>query len=144
MTTAARYFTGEFDHTIDSVNRLIIPSKWRLGQSEELFLFARDVGRVAVLPRAEMDKLLQDIHSAPGTSANEKRDRSRALFSQAVQVTCDKQGRVTLEAKLLKHAGLKNSVLLVGIGYRFEIWNSKAYQSQTAAKAAQVSDELGI
>ena len=147
MSADARYFTDEFEHTIDSVNRLVIPAKWRTGQSEELYVFAQEQGRLAVLPRTELEKILHDIHSATGISANEKRDRSRNLFSRAAQVTCDRQGRITMEARLLKHAGLKSAVILVGIGYRFEIWNPKAWEgrkAEAASKPAQVLDEYGI
>src|SRR5438105_4574454 len=110
-----RYFTGEFEQTIDSVNRLTIPAKWRRGESEELFLFARE-GRIAVLPRNEVDKIVQQIEAATDMSAIEKRERRQSMFHNAVQATCDKQGRVTLDAKLLKHAGLRDTVMLAGGG----------------------------
>ena len=121
-----RYFTGEFEHTIDSVNRLTIPAKWRTGESEELFMFARE-GRIAVLPRNEVEKIVQQIESATDMSAVEKRERRQSMFHSAVQATCDKQGRVTLDVKLLKHAGLRDSVMLVGGGVNFEMWSPKSW-----------------
>ena len=147
MNIEARYFTGEFEHTIDSVNRLVIPAKWRTGVSEELFVFAREEGRLAVLPRKEVEKILQEIHSAFHVSASEKRNQSQTLFSSAVQVTCDKQGRITMDAKLMKHAGLKTGVVIVGGGERFEMWNPKAWElrkTELAHKRNATMDHFGI
>jgi MraZ protein len=147
MSATNRHFTGEFEHTIDSVNRLVIPAKWRLGQSEEFFVFARDEGRLAVLTQGEVDKMLTEIHSAPGVSASEKRDQSQTLFSSGVQLTCDKQGRITMDSKLMKHAGLKGSVVLVGGGFRFEMWDPKAWERRKAeltTKRNAVMDHFGI
>ena len=147
MNIGSRYFTGEFEHTIDSVNRLVIPAKWRTGASEELFVFARDEERLAVLPRSEVEKMLQEVHSAPGVSAGEKRNQSQTLFSSAVQLTCDKQGRITMDAKLMKHAGLKSKVVLVGGGERFEMWSPQAWKhrkTDLAGKRNTTMDRFGI
>ena len=147
MSVIPRYFTGEFEHTIDSVNRLIIPAKWRTGVSEELFVFARDEGRLAVLPKSEVEKILHGIHSATDVSAAEKRTQSQALFSSAVQVTCDKQGRITMDAKLMRHAGLKDAAVLVGGGERFEMWNPRAWASRKSDlgnRRNAIMDHFGI
>lgn len=149
MSDKARFFTGEFEHTVDSVNRLIIPSKWRLGQAEELYLFAErgQEGRIAVLPTTETAKIQAGIEAKTDLSLAEKREKSREIFSKAAQVTCDKQGRITLDGRLLKHAGLKASVVLVGVGTRFEIWNPKIYEGRLKAEASKpgrVLDEYGI
>jgi len=148
MSTPIRqFFAGEFEHTIDSVNRLVIPAKWRSGESEEFFVFAREEGRLAVLTQTEVDKILQEIHAAPNVSAREKRDQSQNLFSSGVQLTCDKQGRITMDVKSMKHAGLKSSVVLVGGGLRFEMWDPKAWERRKAeltAKRDAVMDRFGI
>ncbi len=127
MSLSPRYFTGEFEHSIDAVNRLVIPAKWRTGESEEIFLFA-EKGRLAVLTKPEMEKILQGIESAPALSAHEKSQRSQDLFRRFEQVTCDKQGRITLPERMLKQAGLKGRVVLAGRGYRFNIWDGAAFE----------------
>jgi MraZ protein len=132
MSAVSRYFTGQFEHTVDSVNRLVIPAKWRTGVSEELFVFAREEGRLAVLPKTEIDKISQEIQNASDLSPSAKRTEKQKIFSGAVQVTCDKQGRITMDARQLKHAGLKQAVILVGGGERFEMWNPKAWERRSA------------
>ncbi len=127
MNISPRYFTGEFEHSIDAVNRLVIPAKWRTGESEEIFLFA-EKGRVAVLPKAELDKILQGIETAPALSAHEKSQRSQDLFRRFEQVTCDRQGRITIPDKVLKQSGIKGRVILAGRGYRFNIWDPMIFE----------------
>ena len=147
MTVTLRYFTGEFEHAIDPVNRLVIPAKWRTGKSEEFFIFARDEGRLAVLPKAEVEKILNQINSAPNVSSSEKRNQSQTLFSSAVQLTCDKQGRITMDIKSMKHAGLKGKVVLVGGGERFEMWSPEAWRHrkvELAGKRNSTMDHFGI
>ncbi len=143
---ATRFFTGQFEHTVDSVNRLVIPAKWRTGESEEFFLMARDEHSITVLTVSEMAKLTQGIDADPKLSNREKRDRRR-IFSSASQVTCDRQGRVTLDANLLRRIGVRDRVVLAGFAERFEIWNPKAWTQQKSdldRTRGTTLEELGI
>lgn len=125
---ATRFFTGEFEHTLDSANRLVMPAKWRMGESEELFIIPRDEGSLSVLPLGEIKRIDQAIDSESSMSAVEKQQMKESIFSEAEQVTCDKQGRMTLKAELLKHGGFDSVVILVGKGERFDIWSPKSWQ----------------
>ena len=40
----------------------------------------------------------------------------------------DTEGRVSLSAKLLDHAKIKNNVLFVGLGKTFQIWEPKIFE----------------
>jgi MraZ protein len=133
METLPRHFSGEFAHALDGVNRLVIPAKWRTGETEELFLIATE-GRVTALTRVEFDKLLQDIEKEPALSRREKADRAMDLAAQFQQVTCDKQGRITLPERVVRAAGVKGDVVLVGAGYRFAIWSPAAWRQRRASR----------
>jgi MraZ protein len=141
------FFTGVFEHSIDSVNRLVIPAKWRSGESEEFFLFGKDGGEIAVLTRSEVEKTLKLIEEAPDMSPRDKTREQTRIFSEAVQLTCDKQGRITMDAKLMKHAKLSSAVVLVGGGPRFEMWNPKAWEARKAemdGTRSSALDRFGI
>lgn len=146
MEPTPRYFTGEFEHALDGANRVVIPAKWRTGESEELFLFATE-GRVTALTRTEFDKLLQDIEKDAALSRREKTERGIHLGAQFQQVTCDKQGRITLPEKTVRGAGVKGDVVLVGSGYRFTIWAPVAWhkwRSGHEAGAQGAAHDLGF
>ena len=141
-----RQFIGVYEHTVDSVNRLVIPAKWRTGKSEELVLLVRDAGSLSVLTQEELTRILQQIDAAANLSPRDRRDR-RQMFSSARQVTCDKQGRITLEAEQLKKIGVKDAVVLVGGVERFEIYNPKAWKQRDTeldGKREAFLEEMGI
>lgn len=131
MESTPRYFTGEFAHALDGANRVVIPAKWRCGESEELFLFATE-GRITSLTRAEFDKLLQDVEKDATLNRREKAERHLQLSAQFQQVTCDKQGRITLPEKTVRGAGVRGDVVMVGAGYRFTIWAPAAWRQWCA------------
>jgi len=132
MEPSSRYFTGEFEHALDRANRVVIPSQWRTGESEELFLMATE-GRVTALTQPEFDRLLQEIEKDPTRSRREKAERHLELAADFQQVTCDKQGRITLPEKTVHGAGVKGDVVLVGAGYRFTIWATAAWRAWRAS-----------
>lgn len=51
-----------------------------------------------------------------------------ALLESAHQLPFDPEGRITLPADLVEHAGLETEVLFVGRGRRFQIWSPSTYQ----------------
>jgi MraZ protein len=56
------------------------------------------------------------------------REIQRAFFSQIVDMTADKQGRITLTSDLLEHADLTKDVAIIGAGSRIEIWATENYK----------------
>jgi MraZ protein len=51
-----------------------------------------------------------------------------ALLENAHQLPFDPEGRVTVPAELIEHAGLDGEVLFVGRGERFRMWCPATYQ----------------
>jgi division/cell wall cluster transcriptional repressor MraZ len=49
------------------------------------------------------------------------------LFSKADQITCDSQGRISLNQMLISHGGLSREILMVGNFVTFGIWNPERY-----------------
>ena len=52
----------------------------------------------------------------------------RRLMSKAHSFSCDKQGRINLNEKLIDHAGLKKSVVLLGEATKFMIYDEALYE----------------
>ena len=53
----------------------------------------------------------------------EKRDYfATSVLSESENLQFDTEGRVSISEKLLSHAKIKNSVLFVGLGKTFQIW----------------------
>ena len=59
----------------------------------------------------------------------EKRDYfATSVLSESVSLQFDSEGRVLITDKLLNHAKIKNSILFVGLGKTFQIWEPKSFE----------------
>ena len=51
-----------------------------------------------------------------------------SILSESINLQFDSEGRISLSSKLLKHAKIKNSMLFVGQGKTFQIWEPTAFE----------------
>ena len=59
----------------------------------------------------------------------EKKDYfATSILSESINLQFDSEGRISLTPKLLKHAKIKNSILFVGQGKTFQIWEPNAFE----------------
>ena len=58
-----------------------------------------------------------------------------SILAESINLQFDSEGRVQLPIKLLKHAKIKNSMLFVGQGKTFQIWEPTNFEKfKTIAK----------
>jgi transcriptional regulator MraZ len=120
-------FSGEYASTRDDKNRVIVPAKMRqaAGKDGEMgFYVTRGVDDCVVI---QTQARFEQIGSA---GADERfrqtamgRMIERAIFSKAEFVTCDKQGRLLLPARLIESLGIGKNVVIVGVNDRIEVWD---------------------
>ena len=71
----------------------------------------------------------------------EKRDFfATSILSESINLQFDSEGRISITSKLLRHAKIKNSMLFVGQGQTFQIWEPTAFEKfkVTARKKANL------
>ena len=71
----------------------------------------------------------------------EKKDYfSTSILSESINLQFDNEGRILLTQKLLKHAKIKNSMLFVGQGKTFQIWEPTIFEKfrVTARKKSNI------
>lgn len=115
-------FMSEYNHTIDTKGRLIIPSKFRELLGEEFVVTKGMDGCLFVYANEEWSIFEQKLTSLPLMN-KEARKFARFFLAGAALVELDKQGRILLPANLREFAGLDKDVVLVGVGSRIEIWS---------------------
>ena len=61
-------------------------------------------------------------------------------MSESINLQFDGEGRILLTQKLLKHAKIKNSILFVGQGKTFQIWEPTTFEKfrVTARKKSNI------
>ena len=124
-------FYGEHEHTIDRKGRLIIPSRFREVMKEryvERFVVTRGLDKCLFLFAEDEWRAQEARLKALSFTKAEARRFSRLYFSGAVELTCDRQGRILIPPYLREFAGLKRDILLVGVSTRIEIWSKEAWE----------------
>ena len=143
------FYTGLFRHTLDDKARLTIPSAWRGAHAEgDMFLATpHPDGYVAVLPPAEVEKLHEKI-TQMALSDGAAQDFAARFFAQTQSFSFDKQGRVGLEAELLRHAGITKDAVLVGSLTKFNLYAPSRWGKVEARTAGEnfgdIMRRLGI
>ena len=72
--------------------------------------------------------------------SKETRRIERFLFSAASESEPDKQGRVIIPARLLKHAQLSRDVVIAGMRDRLEIWDRETWGRELAEVEGSADD----
>jgi MraZ protein len=121
-------FLGEYRHTLDPKGRVIFPSAFRDLLQEGLVMTIGIDRCLTVQPMAEWERVLTDLRQMRTTDARE-RMFVRMLTSAAHSDTLDKQGRVTIPARLRDYASLTKEVTVVGADTRVELWDSAAWEA---------------
>lgn len=124
-------FVGEFRHNLDDKSRLTIPSQWRpeAGSADNSFLALPSLeGYVNVYP-PKMIAQLEERISQISMGDTEGQAAVETLMSMAHSFSCDKQGRISLNAALIEHAGLKKSAVLLGKLSTFSIYSDEVYDA---------------
>ena len=72
----------------------------------------------------------------------EKKDYfATSILSESTNLQFDGEGRILITTKLLKHAKIKNSMLFVGQGKTFQIWEPATFEKfrVTARKKSNIN-----
>ena len=121
-------FIGEYNHTIDSKGRLIVPSKFREALGDEFVVTKGLDGCLFVFPMEEWNVFTQKLHDLPLTK-KEARQFSRFFLAGAASCEVDRQGRILLPAVLRDFAQLDKEAVLVGVSSRIEIWSKTKWDA---------------
>lgn len=140
-------FMGEYNHTIDTKGRLIIPSKFRETLGDEFVVTKGLDGCLFVYDNQEWAAFEEKLKVLPLTN-KESRMFVRFFLAGAASVEVDKQGRILIPSVLREFAGLDKDVVLVGVASRIEIWSKEKWEEssniQDMEEIAEHMSELGL
>lgn len=125
---------GEYQHTLDSKGRVMMPVKLRddLGSN---FILAKGLdGCIFMYPLEGWKKLEDRIRES---SMVESRAVARFLFASAREAETDKQGRFLIPQSLREYAGLEKEVTIIGASVRAEIWSRQRWEESCASLTSE-------
>ncbi len=116
-------FIGEYQHTLDPKNRVIMPAKFR----EELgdrFVMTKGLDNcLFVYSLREWSIVEEKLKNLPMTN-KDARAFVRFFFAGANEGEIDKQGRTLIPTGLKQYANIDKDVVIIGVSTRIEIWSA--------------------
>ena len=126
-------FRGVATFNLDAKGRMAIPAKFR--KHLDVCCEGRSVITIdhvdrclQLYPMPEWELVEQKLSALP--SMNPKvRSLKRMLLGYATECEMDGNGRILLPAKLREFAGLEKSMVMIGQGNKFELWDEHSWNS---------------
>jgi len=135
------HFLGTHQNRLDAKGRVSVPAPFRAllksntatnGNATQLVLRpSHQHPCIEAWPPAEFDALAQSLNTFDLFSP-EHDDMAAALYAEAFPVESDKEGRIMLPDTLVAHARLADSVVFMGLGRIFQIWEPAAAERRRA------------
>ena len=124
-------FMGEYNHTIDTKGRLIIPSKFREALGDTFVVTKGLDGCLFVYDNEEWSAFEEKLKALPITN-KEARQFVRFFLAGAAEVEVDEQGRILVPNILREFAQISKDVVLIGVATRIEIWSKERFEGMAA------------
>jgi len=124
-------FLGQYRHNIDEKGRLIIPARYRELLVDGAYVTQGFEHNLFVLRAPDFETIAVRINKLSLTDP-ETRELRRLLFSSAVRVDADNNGRILIPQFLRQFANLDSEAVVVGAGEYFEIWSPEHWEPQAA------------
>jgi len=138
--------TGEYEHVVDGKGRVLISNKLRSQidadeHGSNFYLVFGSNGILCLYPEKYFERIALAV--APEVVApDEAVAFERISFALASKLELDGQGRLLLNDRLRKRAGLKDKITLVGVRDHIELWNSKNWEQYLADHMDQYQKQM--
>ncbi len=125
-------FLSTYENKLDKKGRVSVPASFRshlsnLGYNGVICYPSFNNSSIEACSQDRIEKISSAIDSL--NPFEEKRDYfATSILAESTNLQFDSEGRISLSAKLLKHAKIKNSMLFVGQGQTFQIWEPATFE----------------
>ena len=141
-------FFGEYQHALDTKNRIIVPAKLRDGLGNKFVITKGLDGCLYVYPLTDWKILEEKLKTLPLTN-KDARAFVRFFFSGACEIELDKQYRGVIPQNLKEYAGIEKDIVSIGVLSRVEIWSKEKWNEYNNSDVdfdsiAEKMNDLGI
>ena len=137
-------FLSTYENKLDKKGRVSVPASFRsyisnLGYNGVICFPSFNNQSIEAWSQDRIEKISNAIDTL--NPFEEKKDFfATSILSESSNFQFDNEGRILLTQKLLKHAKIENSILFVGQGKTFQIWEPAAFEKfrVTAKKKSNI------
>ena len=125
-------FLSSYENKLDKKGRVSVPASYRsylsnLGYNGVICYPSFNHQSIEAWPQDRIEKISNTIDTL--NPFEQKRDYfATSILSESVNLQFDSEGRILLTSKLIKHAKIRNSILFVGLGKTFSIWEPTIFE----------------
>ncbi len=125
-------FLSTYENKLDKKGRVSVPASYRsylsnIGYNGAVCFPSFNNQCIEAWPQDRIEKISNAIDSL--NPFEDKKDYfSTSILSESNNLQFDTEGRISLTLKLLKHAKIKSSMLFVGQGKTFQIWEPTTFE----------------
>ena len=125
-------FLSSYENKLDKKGRVSVPASFRshlsnLGYNGVICYPSFNNQSIEAWPQDRIEKISNTIDTL--NPFEEKRDFfATSILSESINLHFDSEGRISLTQKLLQHAKIKSSMIFVGQGKTFQIWEPTAFE----------------
>ena len=125
-------FLSTYENKLDKKGRVSVPAPFRsylsnLGYNGVICFPSFNHQCIESWPQDRIEKITNSIDDL--NPFEEKKDYfATSILAESINLQFDSEGRILLTSKLLKHAKIKNSMLFVGQGKTFQIWEPATFE----------------
>ena len=125
-------FLSVYENRLDKKGRVSVPASFRshlsnLGYNGVVCYPSFNNQSIEAWPQDRIEKISSAIDAL--NPFEEKKDYfATSILSESINLQFDSEGRISLTPKLLKHAKIKSTMIFVGQGKTFQIWEPTAFE----------------
>jgi len=132
-------FLGSHTHNLDAKGRVAVPARFRAPLGGGLIVTRGFDRCIALYPRAAWDSLASRINELSITDFDVRQFR-RMVFSEAIDLRLDSQGRILVPPALRSFAGIERDVVIIGVHSSIEIWNPERWSVNASELDSAAND----
>ena len=138
-------FLSTYENKLDKKGRVSVPASFRsylsnTGYNGIVCFPSFNNQSIEAWPQDRIEKISNAIDTL--NPFEDKKDYfATSILSESINLQFDSEGRILITEKLLRHAKIKNSMLFVGQGKTFQIWEPTSFEKfrVTARKKSNIN-----
>ena len=125
-------FLSSYENKLDKKGRVSVPSSFRaylnsMGYNGFITYPSFNHAALDGCAQDRIEKLSESIDSLG--PFEDKRDYfATSVLSESINLNFDSEGRVSIPDKLLNHAKIRSTVIFVGLGKVFQMWDPNLFE----------------
>ena len=125
-------FLSTYENKLDKKGRVSVPASFRsylsnMGYNGVVCFPSFNNQSIEAWPQDRIEKISNAIDTL--NPFEDKKDYfATSILSESINLQFDSEGRILITEKLLRHAKIKNSMLFVGQGKTFQIWEPTNFE----------------